>query len=194
MNRVLSAVLFSVAGAASVHAVVVDTPVACKRLQIRTSRIDPTLVRLRWTCPVQSATLPLPSPTAEPTAGIGTLFLTNAAGTQYLGVYSLPRAGWRKLGTPTNPKGFRFNGFVSGADRVIKCRVAISPTGLSANCTVFVNPSLPVAYPLAVTLTTLGESDQQRYCAEFGGTEQSNNAQGLVRIDAPAPAACPALL
>lgn len=194
MNRLLCAIVLGLSSAVAAQAAVVDTLVACKELQIKTSRIDPYIVKLRWTCPTRPAVLPLPGTTTDPTTGpVSALFLHAATGpAYYLGTYSLPQAGWKRSGPPGNPREFRFSGVVNGSTtRFSKCRVSISASGVSAKCTVYVNAPLPVLYPLAVTLiTSHNNGNQQQYCAAFGGTELANDAKSLVRVNSPAPAAC----
>jgi hypothetical protein len=94
---------------------------------------------------------------------------------------------WGGLGYPPGTKGYKYKGDGTMAD---PCKVVlVKPKVLKAICKGnFLSPAPP--HPGTV-LVQIGASDlSHRYCAEFGGTEVKNDANGLKRKGAPAPGLC----
>jgi hypothetical protein len=127
--------------------------------------------------------LPLPVPPEAPTLRGAELALEDLGAPGSAVVFPLPAAGWRALGSPAGSRGYRYRG-----EPLDPCpRARLAPSGVKAKCRA-AGLALPAAAEVQVVLTVGGA---KRYCATFGGTEKRNDAQRLLRVEAPA-APCPA--
>jgi len=133
--------------------------------------------------PVSPATFALPAPANSPLAkpwnswwkGFGLWWHKTHTGPKWIG-----------LGNPAGSKGYKYKGDGTLAD---PCKVIlVKPKIVKAVCKGDVGFAPPHPGPIAFQLGATDLSD--RYCAEFGGTEVKNDANGLKRKDAPAPALC----
>jgi hypothetical protein len=107
--------------------------------------------------------------------------------------YSFRDELWQGLGSPPGSAGWRWSRPTLAYTDL--CRlILIKPTVIKVLCSRPLNsiPPVPAIYPPfsgdVGLILTVGD---QRYCAQFGGVTAVNNASGLRRRNAPAPASCP---
>jgi hypothetical protein len=105
--------------------------------------------------------------------------------------YDLDASGWKALGKPAGSKGFRYRGKDAvPVDEVCKL-VVLEPRAVRATCG-GTGPEVPLATPFlgpAGVILTVG-TGSKRYCMEFGGEENKNDARLTIRRRAPAPSRC----
>ena len=135
--------------------------------------------------------LPSPGSAEDPTLGGAqlTFFDTDLFGARSA-TFALGAAGWSGLGNPAGSKGYKYKGADDGAG---PCPVVlIKSTVIKAVCKgTAVTLTPPFAATLGVNLALpAGTATALRYCAELGGTEAKNDAKGLKRKEASAPAQC----
>ena len=95
--------------------------------------------------------------------------------------------GWKGLGNPPGSKGYKYKGAGTLSD---PCKVVlVKPKIIKAVCKGDVLPP-PPPHPGSVPIQVGATDVSDRYCAEFGGADLKNDANGLKRKDAPAPAIC----
>ena len=139
--------------------------------------------------PVVSSAFGLPDAANDPTTSGGTLhFFDTAVHANGDFTFSLPAGpGWKRIGTPSNPKGYRYKGAGTPDD---PCTVVlIRPTVIKAICRgSAVGFTLPFSGDLGVVLTV---GNAKRYCAAFSGTAIGEAAASFKRRAAPAPGSCP---
>jgi hypothetical protein len=101
--------------------------------------------------------------------------------------FQLPIIHWKGLGNPPGSKGYKYKGDGTLSD---PCKVVlVKPKIIKGICkgpTLTPDPPHPGTVPVQVGADDLS----WRYCAEFGGTETKNDANGLKRKDALPPALC----
>jgi cysteine-rich repeat protein len=141
--------------------------------------------------PPSDATFALPAAGNDPTVEGGSIrffdTLTGAGEVAYALPVQVPPLGWKGLGSPAGSKGFKYKGAGSVGD---PCKmVVIKPKQVKALCQ---GPGVTLTPPFAGELgVVLTAGDAKRYCLSFGGKTKKNLVEGLVRKNAPAPAACP---
>ena len=112
-------------------------------------------------------------------------------------IYKLPAAGWRGLGNPTGSRGYKYRGSLTGdpncqivfiSDKIIKgvCK----GVGVTLNTPFFGDEAIILGIPAGTAAGVPAGTSAVRYCAQFGGTTSRNDARGLKRKNAPAPAQC----
>ena len=176
-------VIASVAvAAAPLHAA--DMPVAGEALQMRASqqhaRQRDGMVRLR-----DAGIEPAHDPRID-----GAVFVLRAgvAPAQCTVAAELPAARWHKIDRAGAGRGWEYRdpaGRVQGIRRVLVRRgaVTMAASGASWPC----GSTVPARLPVSITFR-LGD---QRWCAAFGGTVDSNRPGAFRARKAPAPPACP---
>jgi len=129
-------------------------------------------------------TPPTAGGTADPTVAGGMLEVFDTS--DGLGFTSaLPLAGWKGLGNPAGATGYKYKGAGSGGD---PCKVVlVKGSVIKFVCKATQNLTPPLGGTSGIILS-LGD---ERFCAEFGGTDVKNVAGLLKRKDASAPSACP---
>lgn len=131
-----------------------------------------------------------PKPADDPTLHGASLRVLSAAG-GFDNMYLLPASGWRRLGKPSSPTGYKYsdprllNGPVTGATLRAKY-LNVSGKGVSLLHTLGLNPD-----PVFVML----ELGATRYCMSFGtstgAAPQFSAGKQFSGKHASAPAACP---
>ena len=126
-------------------------------------------------------------PSEEP-EGVAELRVVDLGGRAGDDTYLLEEGEWRALGNPPGSKGYRYRGFGNDED---PCRtVVLTPRGIRATCgdrgegAITLDPPFDGA---AAVVLTVGDD---RYCAEFGGTDLRNDETLLKRSRAPVPGGC----
>lgn len=138
--------------------------------------------------------LPSPGGADDPTvAGAQLTFFDTSLFGAGTASFTLGAPGWSRLGNPAGSKGYKYKGADDGSG---PCSVVlIKEKVIKAVCKgAAVTLTPPFSATLGITLGIPGGTTAAtRYCAELGGAEAKNDAKGLKRKDAPAPAQCAAL-
>jgi hypothetical protein len=139
--------------------------------------------------PPTGTSFDLPDAGNEPTAGGGAVRILDTvppgAGDE---TYALPALGWYPLGTPPGANGFKYRGSGEPGD---PCRLLLlKPNVLKGLCK---GDEIGLVPPFTgeVAIVVAVGTAPKRYCASFGGVTSYNEAFGVKRRKAPAPAACP---
>ena len=131
----------------------------------------------------------LPDASNDPSANGGTLhFFDTVARASADFTFPLPAgAGWSRIGSPSNVKGYKYKGAGTAGDPCVV--VLIKPKIVKAVCKgSAVGFTLPFDGDLGVVLTV---GSAKRYCADFGGASNGNPATVFKHKAAPAPGTCP---
>ena len=163
----------------------VDRPIAGHVLKVRQGQ------EIRFVAK-SSAGFPLPAPgsSADPTLGGARLeLLDTASGGAGALTRRLSASGWTGLGYPAGSRGYRYRGSRAVPADALCSAVVVTRHAIKLVCKgagVILAP--PFAGAAALALSTGDGAD--RYCTEFGGGVQRNDASGFRARDAPAPASC----
>lgn len=138
--------------------------------------------------------LPAPMSGEDPTtAGAELSFFDTDSPGAGSATFTLGAAGWTGLGTPAGSKGYKYKGKHDSPGAA--CSTALlKDSVIKAVCK---GSAVTLTTPFAATAGIVlaipaGTTAARRYCAEALGVETKNDATGMKRSDAPAPATCPA--
>jgi CDP-diacylglycerol--glycerol-3-phosphate 3-phosphatidyltransferase len=119
----------------------------------------------------------------DPTIGGGTLYVSDIVGGDMIG-FALPATGWKRVGSASDPLGYRYRGDGSSDDA---CRsIFVSRAYVQLNCSLkgdHVEFGLPAQGKVFAQLL-LG-AGERRMCASFGGNTLRNDAKVVYRRRAP---------
>lgn len=171
-----------------------DELMACTKLAIKVSKLDPMSGTLEFKCEAPGGGFALPPSPLISQYGVN-LTIRDLGGT----VYVFPPdnigptgSGWSVIGDPSSPKGYRYR----RPSKTSPCSLlSVTAKQITGKCRAIIGPgALPFAGEAGLSLYFSGGGDTAtKYCAQFGGTDVRNDARTLIRKGAPAPAVCPAI-
>ena len=149
--------------------------------------------------PEQRIAPPLPGSAGDPTLGGATIVVYNSAGlTADVATFTLPPSGWKALGSPASPKGWRFRGGPGATVRSLVIKPDLM-TLTAKGSGIAYSLDEPAQGRVAVRVQLGSDAG---WCADTAATPKGNppttaktDRPGTFKATAggPAPALCPAL-